>query len=171
MLEVYRWVLRLYPDAYRRDYAEEMFSVFRDAETAMRRESVPTRFWFRVREIKGLLSGAVREHLCGFIGGQSWIPFGRFDMRSEFRFPRSTISLMLVILAGVVLTIEKAKGIQEKYGAGTNVTSVWSTLPQSLLVMVIAMCVLAAAGWAILFALRRSGVHRLSNVQTWPEQR
>jgi len=92
-------------------------------------------------------------------------------MRPEFRFPRSTISLMLVILVGVVLTIQKAKTIQVKYGADSSIVPVWSTLPQSLMVMFIAVCAVALAGWAILFALRRSGVHRLANVQTWPEQR
>ena len=33
-------------------------------------------------------------------------------MRSEFRFPRSTTALMSVILAGVILAIEKGRAVQ-----------------------------------------------------------
>ena len=34
-------------------------------------------------------------------------------MRSEFRFPKATPILMAIILAGVILTIEKATAIEE----------------------------------------------------------
>ena len=91
-------------------------------------------------------------------------------MRSNFRFPRSTVFLMLVILAGVFLSIEKAKVIQAKYGTGALQMSVWSTLPGFTATMFAIVAAAAIIGWAILFALRRSGIHRLSNVQTWPEK-
>lgn len=33
-------------------------------------------------------------------------------MRSEFRFPKATVALMLLILAGVLIAIDKARSIQ-----------------------------------------------------------
>jgi hypothetical protein len=30
---------------------------------------------------------------------------------------------------------------------------------------------IGALGYAVLFGLRRSGIHRLSNIETWPERR
>jgi len=145
-----------------------MTSVFSQAHSAARKEGLGTLTIFCAHEIWGLLAGAAQERLRSY---PTWNVFRRIDMRPEFRFPRSSISLMLVILVGVVLAIQKAKTIQVKYGADSNIVPVWSTLPQSLVVMFIAVCAVALAGWAILFALRRSGVHRLANVQTWPEQR
>jgi len=168
MLTLYRCLLRLYPIAYFREYAAEMVSVFCQARDAARRQGLMTLALFCNREIWGVLAGALREKFREY---PEWNVLRRIDMRPEFRFPRSTISLMLVILVGVVLTIQKAKTIQVKYGADSSIVPVWSTLPQSLVVMFIAVCAVALAGWAILFALRRSGVHRLANVQTWPEQR
>jgi hypothetical protein len=88
------------------------------------------------------------------------IPFRRFDMRTHFRFPRSTVFLMLVILAVVVLTIVKASGV-----AGDRLGSVWPSLISVLAFMVLSMCSVAAVVWGILHTLRRSGVHRLQNVQ------
>ena len=87
-------------------------------------------------------------------------------MRSEFRFPKATVALMTVILAAVVWTIEKAKAISASV-PHTNppivpVPTVQFTIVPTLLV-VTAMAVAAGAlGWAALFALRRSGMQRLS---------
>ena len=81
-------------------------------------------------------------------------------MRTHFRFPRSTVFLMLVILAVVVLTIVKASGV-----AGDRLGSVWPSLISVLAFMVLSMCSVAAVVWGILHTLRRSGVHRLQNVQ------
>jgi hypothetical protein len=85
------------------------------------------------------------------------------------RFPTSTITLMIVILAGVVLTIENAHTVQLKYQPGA--ISVWDTMPGFFTVCFGLVFAIAAAVWAILFALHRSGVHRLDNVQTWSDQR
>jgi len=85
------------------------------------------------------------------------------------RFPISTIALMIVILAGVVLAIESAKAIQVKYDAGA--VSVWDTMPGFVAIGLALVCCAAVAGWAILFVLHRSGMHRLDNVQTWSDQR
>jgi len=92
-------------------------------------------------------------------------------MHPEFRFPRSTIFLMLVILAGVFLAIEKAKVVQMRYGSGLELMAVWSVLPWSLIFVLALICVCVALGWGILFALHRSGMHRLANLQTEADPR
>jgi len=89
-------------------------------------------------------------------------------MHSEFRFPKSTAVLMTMILAGVVWAIEKARSIQASLPhvnppigpihpvAHTFLPGVVSLLGMFYLVGLIV--------WAILFALRRSGVHRLAEM-------
>jgi hypothetical protein len=171
MLILYRCLLYLYPAAYRHEYAEEMTFVFCQAQKAVRSEGLAARASFCAREIAGLLFGALREHFRSIADSYDCIPFTRFDMHPEFRFPRSTLFLMLVILAGVVLAIQKAKSIQLKYGAGANLMSVWPVLPWSLAFMLVLVCATVAIIWAILFALRRTGMHRIAKVQTWPEHR
>ena len=85
-------------------------------------------------------------------------------MSPEFRFPRSTIWLMTVILVGVVLAIEEAKNIQLKFADGAHVISVRSSLPGFATLILALVCIAGSAGWAILFALGRSGLHRLSKL-------
>jgi hypothetical protein len=80
-------------------------------------------------------------------------------MQPQFRFPRSTVLLMLVIFAAVVLTIAEATSV-----AGDRVGLGWRTLVFLLVFMLLSMCTAAAVGWTILHTLRRSGVHRLQNV-------
>jgi hypothetical protein len=84
------------------------------------------------------------------------------------RFPRSTIILMIVILVGVALTLEKARAVQMKYD-GVGMTSVWNTFPGFFTFGFAMMFLAAVSVWAVLFALRRSGMHRLSKVQTWQD--
>jgi len=88
-------------------------------------------------------------------------------MRPEFRFPRSTVFLMLVILACVVVSLEKAKSIQLKYGAGASLMSVWPALPWALALMLLFVAAIVLVVWGILFALQRTGVHRLANLKPW----
>jgi hypothetical protein len=130
-----------------------------------------------LREFAGLLCGALQEH-SRVITGSNLFPSSsrRFTMRSEFHFPKTTPVLMTVILAGVILTIEKATAIQN---------SLPSAYPQQLppiqpenftffpAMAVIFLSAYAAAviGWAVLFALRRSGVHRLSEMPAAPPQK
>ena len=84
-------------------------------------------------------------------------------MRPEFRFPRSTVLLMSIILGVVVLAIEKANGIQVKYGAASK--SILPALPSSLGFMLLSACAIAVIVWGILFALGRTGVHRLADLK------
>jgi hypothetical protein len=129
-----------------------------------------TRASFWAREVSGLLSGAAQAHLMSLFGMDGWIRCRRFNMRPQFRFPRSTVFMMFVILAGVLLTIEKAKTIQVKYEPG-EVMAVWNSLPWFLFLFPALACAAVVAVWAVLFALHRTGMHRLDGVRVWPEQK
>lgn len=81
-------------------------------------------------------------------------------MQAQRRFPRSTVLLMLLTLAGVVLTIAKASSV-----AGDTFGSAWRTLLVALVIMLLTLCIAAAVVTGILHVLRRSGVHRLEDVR------
>ena len=90
-------------------------------------------------------------------------------MQPQFRFPRSTVFLMLVILAGVMLAIEKAKMVvQMKQGLPLDTVAVWHPLfwlyPFAVVLAIVGLV------WGILFALRRTGMHRLDRIRAWPDQ-
>jgi hypothetical protein len=155
-LTVYSWMLCLYPGSYRREFGEEMMSVFRETRSELP-PVLPAKIRFYRREFSGLLSGALCAHFDRLFGPA--IPFRRFNMQSQFRFPRSTVFLMLVIFAGVVLTIAKASSI-----AGDTSGSVWPSLISVMALMLLSMCTAAAVVVGILHRLRRSGVHRLENI-------
>src|SRR5271167_2606949 len=135
MLPLYRCLLHLYPSEYRDEFGGEMIDVLRQARQALGGEDFVTRTLLCIRETAGLLLGALREHLRSFTGNypeELHLP-RRLDMRSEFRFPKSTAALMAVVLAVVLLTIEKAKGIQLTHSAaGSDVTIIWSILFSAL---------------------------------------
>jgi hypothetical protein len=165
MVTIYRCLLRLYPAAYRSEYADEMISVFLQAYCAAKNSKTTARVVFSAREAAGLLHGALREQSRSILGPNNWISLRRFNMRVEFRFPRSTVFLMSAILAGVLLTIEKARGIQLKYGSPSDV-SMWPGLPWTFLIMLLMVSATAVIVWGVLYVLHRTGVHRLANLQT-----
>jgi hypothetical protein len=79
---------------------------------------------------------------------------------------------MCVILAGVVLAIDKAKDIvRMKDGLPPGTMTVWDPMLWSVLFALLLVIGMVAAVWGILFALRRTGMQRLDNIETWPEQR
>ncbi len=159
ILTVYCWLLCLYPGSYRDEFGAEMTSVFHHAKSDLP-PALAAKISFYQREFCGLLAGALCAHLHGLFGPP--ISFRRFDMQAQFRFPRSTVFLMLVIMAGVMLTIAKASSV-----AGGTLGSAWSALLSLLIWMLLSMSTAAALVWGILHTLRRSGVHRLDNVQSW----
>lgn len=168
MLIFYKCLLYLYPAVYRREFADEMICVFRDVQADMRAASLLELILFRVRESEGLLAGALREHLRVITGSDHPISFTRSDMRPEFRFPRSTVFLMSLIFAGVIVAMEKANTIQVKYAAGEG--SIWPSLPWFLGFTLLFTAAGALVVWGILFALGRSGGHRLANIQAGPNR-
>src|SRR3989442_1758146 len=163
MLSLYRFLLRLYPRAYRHEFGAEMLAVFREAQTETWKKGVLPRGMFCAREVAGLLRGALEEHLHAIAGSDlsPIFPLRRFTMRSEFRFPKATAPLMALILALIVVAIEKAKAIQASL-PHTNphvgpIQPAQFTLFSTVLVVVAITCAAGLLGWAILFALRRSG--------------
>jgi hypothetical protein len=163
MLSFYRCLLYLYPSLYRREYADEMMSVFRDAQADVRHGRFRECISFGARETWGLLAGALHEHIRIMSGSYQLISCTRFNMRPEYRFPRSTVFLMSIIFAGVILAMEKANTIQVKYGAGSG--SIWPSLPWFLGLTLLFTWATGMVVWGILFALGRSGAHRLANIQ------
>lgn len=162
MLVFYKGLLHLYPSAYRREYAQEMISVFRDALADISAASFRERLSFRIRETCGLLAGAAQEHLRILCGG-SPLQLTRFNMRPEFRFPRSAVILMLVVFTGVMLTVQKAHTVEVKYGS--SLSSMWPSLPWFLAFVLLVTFAGAAAILGILFALGQTGSQRLANLE------
>ena len=163
MLTLYRSFLYLYPSGYRREYGNEMICVFRDALRDASTQRFDARVSFRVREIWGLLAGAAQEHAHRINGSYSLFSFTRFNMRPQFRFPKSTVVLMSLILAAVLVAMEKAKSIQIKYAGEAG-----PSLPGMLVLILLCTFATGVVVWGVLFALRRTGSHRLANIQPWP---
>ena len=170
-LALYRRLLWLYPASHRREYGEEMTEVFCEAQAAIEKRGAVARgcFWFR--EMGGLVRGAIEEYARAVASAHSWVmlPTRRFTMHSEFRFPKATAVLMTVILAATVLAIEKARAIAASLPhinppVGPIQPEHFTFLQPMLLSFVVAYAA-GLAGWAVLFALKRSGTHRLSAMQ------
>ena len=184
MLAFYRSLLHLYPATYRSEFGEEMMEVLSEVQARACKRSALTRVSSAAREASGLMYGALQEHFRSITGSQDRRIFSsmfspmfisrRFAMRSEFRFPKATVGLMTVILAAVVFTIEKAKAVSESIPHANPlvgpIRSAQFTIVPSLLVTMAVAGVAGVIGWAILFALRRSGVQRISEVNVSASQ-
>lgn len=177
MLAFYRALLRLYPAAYRCEFAVEMMDVLSEAQDEIRRRNAMTRIFFAMREAGGLLSGALQEHLRGItcFYDNGIFSARRFAMKSEFRFPKATVGLMIAILAAVMLAIEKAKAISASIPHANPpvgpIHSTQATIVQTLLFVLIWAMAAGAIGWSILYALRRTGVQQLSEMKPAAGQR
>jgi len=171
MLSFCRYLLYLYPPAHRIEYGEEMAAVLCQRQAESWNSGVLARWLFWAREIAGLLHGAMQEHLQAIRVLHPWavFPLRRFSMRSEFRFPQATGWLMLVILAAIVMAIEKAKAISasvpDTHPYVGPIQPAQFTVISTFAVVFVAGCVVGAVGWAVLFALRRSGTQRLSELR------
>src|SRR5580698_2452804 len=180
MVSLYRCLLYLYPAAYRYEYGEEMAGVFREALGDVRSETWGKGLWpravFLLREFVGLFHGAIEERWRATATSHSWlsIPSRRFTMHSEFRFPKATPVLMAVILAAVILTIAKAPAIEDSLPYSNPqlppIHAEHFTFFPAMAAIFLSACTVAVIGWAVLFALRRSGVHRLSEMPVAPPQ-
>jgi len=176
MLSLYRCLLFLYPAAYRYEYGDEMAGVFREVRSEIWDKGLLARGAFFLREVAGLLRGALEEHSHAITGSHLSFPSRRFTMRSEFRFPKATPVLMTIILAGVILTIEKATAIEESLPHAypqqlPPIQPEHFTFFPAMAVIFLSAYAAAVIGWAVLFALRRSGVHRLSEMADAPPQK
>jgi hypothetical protein len=153
MVAAYRGLLRLYSPRYRSNFGDEMITVFVQARADAVAQPRANLVLFYFRELKGLLLGALRERL--------WLETTpmprRREMSSEFRFPRSTVVLMWLILGGVLLAIHKAHSIAGGPASGGYSLSVWPALE-----MMAAICFITLVVWGILFAARHTRIHRLA---------
>jgi hypothetical protein len=175
MFSAYRCLLHLYPAPHRVEFGDEMLAVFHEARAEASEKGLLVRAAFYARELKGLLIGAFNERVRSITGSRSWelFPSRRFTMRSEFRFPKSAPLLMALILAGTVLAIEKATAIRASVPdvnphVGPIQPAHFTFFP-ALLVIFTGAYLAGVIGWAILFALHRSGFHRLTEMAT-PKQ-
>ena len=168
MLTIYRALLCLYPSAYRDEYGEEMIAVIDELHADILKKGWLARAVSYAREAGGLLCGALREHLRSIFGSYSSSMFltRRLTMRSEFRFPKATVTLMAIILGGVMMAIHEAKVIEVSFArANSHVGPIQTfTVLPSLLLILVGACVAGAIGWRIVFSMHRSGVHRLVEV-------
>jgi hypothetical protein len=170
MLSVYRKLLRLYPAEHRELFGEEMIAVLIQecAENTNRKRTVRARL--ALREIAGLVNGAVHEHVRVWFESRNGLSLydGRFTMRNGFRFPKSTAVLMTIILAGVIVAIRKGEVIATTLPPFsqpiTPIHPAHSYLLPGVIMGFLFFYAVGLAGWAIVFALRRSGVHRLADM-------
>ena len=86
-------------------------------------------------------------------------------MHTGFRFPRTTAVLMTLILAGILVAIKKAEGIEASLAHVAPATQNLQTkLLPGIAIGLVAFYTAGLLGWSILFALRKSGVHRLDGI-------
>jgi len=173
MLNLYRKLVHLYPAEYREVFGEEMLAVLAQENENSARGKLIDRGRLFFREIRGLAGGAVREHLRIAFRIQNELSFatGRFTMRNGFRFPKTTIVFMLLILGGVLTAIKRGEDIASSVPNANppltvHVQSVHSILLGGMPLFFALFYAAGLIGWAILFALRRSGVHRLAGMST-----
>jgi hypothetical protein len=169
MITIYQHLLRLYPAEYRQQFGEEMIAVLTDVEAGNGNRSLLARARLLIRETVGLMSGALREQLRIPANASFALSFSRrFAMRNGFRFPKSTAILMTLILGGVIVAIRKGEAIAASLPNVSQPIAPIHSAPSYLLPGVVAgflfFYAAGLAGWAIVFALRRSGVHRLDDL-------
>jgi hypothetical protein len=71
---------------------------------------------------------------------------------------------MLSTMCGIFVAIEKARGVQVQYSASSDLP----VLTAVFVTVFALMFVVAAMAYLVMFALKRSGVHRLSDVHAGP---
>jgi len=166
MFLLFRSLLLLYPTTYRAKFAGEMLSVLTDRRADLQHRPVRHILFF-ARESGGLVLGALREHLRQFRVPQQFPSFTnrRSFMRSDFRFPKSTVTLMTLILLCIIVAIEKAESIQRSIAATNPGTSVDNfSIVGTLFSLLLLVAAIALIVWAVLFAFRRTGLHRLERL-------
>lgn len=177
MLAFYHTLLRLYPAAYRCEFGGEMMDVLKEVQAEIRKKGALKLFFSGARETGGLLHGAMREHFRDITGSyyNGMLSLRRLGMRSEYRFPKSTVGLMMATLAGVILAIEKARAISASVPHLNPlvgpIKSAQTTVAQTMLGVLVWAIVSGAIGWGILYALRRTGVQQLSDMNPAASQR
>jgi len=188
-MRAYESLLRLYPRGYREEFGEEMLQVFREVSASMQREGPMARAVFYLSEMRGVLFGAAGEHIRALGAPHGFEFFGKRSlyMQPERRFSKTAIVFMTLVLGVIVLTIVKAQGVAydmtRSFGAKGTAGQVvpfsnslfdwpsdWGLLLSIAMFFVITW-IAAFVAWTVAHSMRRSGVHRLDEAQTWPQTR
>lgn len=170
MLTAYRRLLLFYPAEHREQFGQEMVDVFDEARAESQNKGAIAQGAFYVREIAGLFKGAVHEHLRAVLGAHAGLSLytRRFTMRDGFRFPKTTAVLMTIILAGLMLAIKRGEDIANSLPLVNPqiapIQPMHSVLLPPIALMFAGFYAAGVIGWGLLFALRRSGVHRLDEI-------
>ena len=174
MNTLYRLLLHLYPVNHRSTFGAEMMIVFQQAQAGMRRKGAGARVKFSLRECIGLVRGAVQEQSQALGCSSLWCLFVErsFAMRSYFRFSSTAIFFMALTLVAVVLAISRGQSvILREAGLRPGVEVFFGRLPMGIILFFVMSCAAGVIGWLVVFVIRRSGIHRLSNSETAPTPR
>jgi hypothetical protein len=163
VLHLYNFLLLLYPWAHRQEFAEEMLSVFREVHRDCASLGFKARVRFSLREIAGLLAGAFREHTKVH---KENLRGGAMRM---FRFPRWTVTLLVLALLVVLAGIDKVGMATQTLSPGTAISPRWAFL-QLLQAAALFVCVLGVIVFVLRAALGRTCIQRLTVAKTWPGQ-
>ena len=94
-------------------------------------------------------------------------------MRNGFRFPKTTAILMTIILAGVLMATgmmairmgeDIAGSLPHDGGQVGPIHPVHHTLMGAVPMILVYFYAIGLACWAVLFALRKAGIHRLADM-------
>lgn len=190
MTKIYRSLLKLYPREHRSVFADEMLTVFRDAQADAWQGRTVESVAFYLREISGLLGGAAHERIREFYASRP-IKGGTMDERSRCRFPRFAIVMMTIVFLIVVEIIAKGEGLShylfrmytvsgqhiagapEHWDLGKSFQH-WPSRYGLLSGALVGFLIAWAAGvtaWVIAYLLRRTGAQRLEQFPSWPSSR
>lgn len=173
MRRLYQTLLSLYPQEFRREFADEMAWCF--AQACADCGGGIQRLQFLGREVLGLMYGACEAHLRS--APELWKWSRRFVMISRnkrFRFPIAAIAFMAGSLGCILYAIRMARSISYAM-AGTTV-QVYNYQPDHLSFLQtfgFAFGVTVVFTLIVLVAMRithRAGAQRLENAETWPRQ-
>ena len=176
MRTFYEWLLRLYPQEFRRRFGDEMLLVYGDASAAAAREGFGSQVNFVVHEISGTVSGALSEHIRSITEFDSFSRrIAMISRRSRFRFPIAAIALMMLSFAGVLYAIHNARTVAYSLAGQTYMRhgQLYAYRPEGLPFLPTfgfafgVTLVVTVVALAVLHTTHRSGVHRLAEAQTW----
>jgi hypothetical protein len=111
-LSLYRHALRPYPASHRERFGEEMVAAFPELQNEAASKRMIAGGDVCVREARGVIAGPcanIGEFGAANTSGYCF-PIGGLRC-AEFRFPKATAVLMTIILAGVILAIERGEAI------------------------------------------------------------
>lgn len=170
MQALYRVMTRLYSEPCRAEFADEMLSVIAAGSKDVAAERLLVRMQFHLRELAGLLVGALDERFQNRPANYTGLVWRRLTMRSSFRFPKAVAPIMTLVLALVVFTIARAASTAvDATSPHLAKAGERFSLPLSVGLWLGTAYLVGAVVWMLIHALRRSGSQRLSQIETWPQ--